>query len=465
MNSSDLEIVVKVRDEASKKLDAIGDTMQKSFKIGVAAAAAAATAVVAFGVSAVKAFADSQVQMARFSATMNSVTGVTEEHKNKILEAAAATRKLGFSDETASNVLAMFYQRTKSVTEATKLNALAMDLARAKGIDLAQAGEMITLVLSGNARALKQYGIELDETKTPLEALGELQVKVGGQAQAFAGTLTGKMTRLGETFGDLKEKIGEALSNLGGGGVLDFAIRLLERLEKIDFAGLFAKWRDSISSFISTFSEANGLVSGAQELWSMFVEFFNNYLKPSWDGLIATIKENKEFLIELLGAFAKFIAVIGAGVVLAALTALVVIFESLGAAIKWVKWFTDSLGEAFRDLATWIDKAFTSMSKFADKFGLSTLSANLKGIGSAVSGFFGGARAMGGPVTGGTPYMVGERGPELFVPGQNGTIVPNGVGGGMAITVNINGGMYLSEDAAEMMGDLIIDRLKMSSVI
>lgn len=37
----------------------------------------------------------------------------------------------------------------------------------------------------------------------------------------------------------------------------------------------------------------------------------------------------------------------------------------------------------------------------------------------------GGKRALGGPVTAGTPYLVGERGPELFVPGSNGGIVPN----------------------------------------
>lgn len=34
-------------------------------------------------------------------------------------------------------------------------------------------------------------------------------------------------------------------------------------------------------------------------------------------------------------------------------------------------------------------------------------------------------RAIGGPVTGGGLYMVGERGPELFVPQHSGTIVPN----------------------------------------
>lgn len=34
-------------------------------------------------------------------------------------------------------------------------------------------------------------------------------------------------------------------------------------------------------------------------------------------------------------------------------------------------------------------------------------------------------RAAGGPVTGNTPYVVGEKGPELFVPKSSGTIIPN----------------------------------------
>jgi hypothetical protein len=37
----------------------------------------------------------------------------------------------------------------------------------------------------------------------------------------------------------------------------------------------------------------------------------------------------------------------------------------------------------------------------------------------------GSGRASGGPVMGGEMYMVGERGPEMFVPNQSGTIVPN----------------------------------------
>lgn len=42
-----------------------------------------------------------------------------------------------------------------------------------------------------------------------------------------------------------------------------------------------------------------------------------------------------------------------------------------------------------------------------------------------------GKRAAGGPVAGGSAYLVGERGPELFVPRDSGTILPNSVTSGI----------------------------------
>ena len=49
----------------------------------------------------------------------------------------------------------------------------------------------------------------------------------------------------------------------------------------------------------------------------------------------------------------------------------------------------------------------------------------------------GGGKAIGGPVQRGKPYVVGERGPELFVPSRTGSIVPNdGMSGGGQIVVN-----------------------------
>lgn len=56
------------------------------------------------------------------------------------------------------------------------------------------------------------------------------------------------------------------------------------------------------------------------------------------------------------------------------------------------------------------------------------------------------ARASGGPVTGGRPYLVGEMGPELFVPGRSGTIIPNGSGGGGNVNIVVNG--WVGDDVA-----------------
>lgn len=61
-------------------------------------------------------------------------------------------------------------------------------------------------------------------------------------------------------------------------------------------------------------------------------------------------------------------------------------------------------------------------------------------LGDLTSGILGlfEARAFGGPVNAGQPYLVGERGPELFMPQTAGRINPTiGGGGGVNITMNV----------------------------
>jgi len=50
----------------------------------------------------------------------------------------------------------------------------------------------------------------------------------------------------------------------------------------------------------------------------------------------------------------------------------------------------------------------------------------------------GAGRAIGGPVVAGRSYVVGERGPELFTPGQSGGITPNNQLGGQPVQVTYN---------------------------
>jgi tape measure domain-containing protein len=61
------------------------------------------------------------------------------------------------------------------------------------------------------------------------------------------------------------------------------------------------------------------------------------------------------------------------------------------------------------------------------------------GVTPATSGLdFSGAFANGGRPAVGKAALVGERGPELFVPDRAGTIVPNGAMGGANVTVNVD---------------------------
>ena len=82
---------------------------------------------------------------------------------------------------------------------------------------------------------------------------------------------------------------------------------------------------------------------------------------------------------------------------------------------------------------------------------LKAMSAS-SGIGSFISAAFGGGKANGGPVTSGTPYMVGERGPEMFIPNNSGTIVPNGTGGGGSPNINLSiDARGSTQDAVQML--------------
>ena len=57
-----------------------------------------------------------------------------------------------------------------------------------------------------------------------------------------------------------------------------------------------------------------------------------------------------------------------------------------------------------------------------------------KGLGGFLGGIIGGLFANGGQPPVGKPSIVGERGPELFVPSTKGTIIPNGGFGGDSVT-------------------------------
>jgi len=109
--------------------------------------------------------------------------------------------------------------------------------------------------------------------------------------------------------------------------------------------------------------------------------------------------------------------------------------ERLNAAKERMKGLIQGIGGAIESgLVNGIEAAVTGAQSLQD-----VLAGVLKDIGKMLISFgirsllsgvnIGGVplvgKAVGGPVAGGTPYVVGEKGPELFVPGASGTIIPN----------------------------------------
>lgn len=77
----------------------------------------------------------------------------------------------------------------------------------------------------------------------------------------------------------------------------------------------------------------------------------------------------------------------------------------------------------------------------------------------------GGSWARGGVPSPGTVNLVGEEGPELFIPNQRGTVIPASKSGGTGTVININvsGNTVLSDDGAEQIGDMIFNRLRLQT--
>lgn len=105
--------------------------------------------------------------------------------------------------------------------------------------------------------------------------------------------------------------------------------------------------------------------------------------------------------------------------------------------------FTDLLFEgknSFAELAQFALKELAKIVLFQSVFGplASGISGGLAGTGflAGVNSF--GKRASGGPVSGGLGYLIGERGPEVFIPSSSGQIIPNrAIASGSTSTNNV----------------------------
>jgi len=158
---------------------------------------------------------ENEVANAKLIASLKAMGDTSKETYAQINNLANSLVNLGFSDNEVMDSFSILITATQSVSDATHLNALAMDMARKKSIPLAEAASTLARGTQGNARAFKEFGVSLDQSLPKQEAINkaltELQQRVGGQAQAATQTLAVKIEILHAKFELMAENVGNVV--------------------------------------------------------------------------------------------------------------------------------------------------------------------------------------------------------------------------------------------------------------
>lgn len=206
-----------------------------------------------------------------------------------------------------------------------------------------------------------------------------------------------------------------------------------------------------------------------RKLGELIADFANWFIDDGLEMIVTKLGEWAKAFLEwvgplippLLRELVKLLVEIGKWMLTTALPTLISLAARWAAAL--VNWVIDVAPDVLRELGILIADAASALADGALQLGKDLVDAIVDGIrsvGSRVGGaladllpgsgflsdlgsFFSG-RAAGGPVSAGSPYLVGETGPELFVPTGAGTIMNNNrlgmIGGGgdtFNITVNM----------------------------
>lgn len=274
-NEAQIKAVITADDRASSVLKGFGSHVEsignkvadvaKVAAIGIAAAGAAATA---FAVSSVKAFEDSQNQIAQTNAVLKStggVAGIAAFEVTKLANSLQKTTK--FSDEevrSAENLLLTFTAIGKDIfPQATKT---VLDMATALGEDTKSASIQLGKALQDpilGITALRRVGVNFsDKQKDVIQSLvdtgkkaeaqklilKELQVEFGGSAEAAGKTFAGQLAILKNSFNDVQESIGLVIVK----GLTPLVGKMAEFLNKFQWEAIMDAATESIKSFFYT---------------------------------------------------------------------------------------------------------------------------------------------------------------------------------------------------------------------
>jgi phage-related protein len=441
---ADLDGLRKGVNGASSEVEGFGSKVAKFGKMAGAAFAAAGVAAAAYAgkllVDGVKAAIEDEAAQAKLATTLTNVTGATTKQIAAVESQITKTSLLtGITDDELRPSFERLLRATSDSDKALKLQAVAIDVAAGSGKSLEAVTNAMSKAAEGNAGSLAKLGVGLTAAQLKTMSMDEITAQLaetfGGQASQQADTFQGKMQRLSVAFNEGKETVGSFVLDAITPMVSGFVNSVIPAVQKLaeelgpKLTPIFIALRDYIQDYvIPTFTA----------IWSFITEYvipaIGSVLTPIIDGLrsafekvTSKIAENESKLKPfkaLLELIAKVIRDVVAPVIG---TILGRAFDTLGTAISFV------IG-LFSNLVNVVNSAFNAIKNIVNFIKNNPVT---QAVGGAIDNIFGGGRANGGPVSRGTSYVVGERGPELFVPNTSGKIIPNGGSDGRGNTINL----------------------------
>jgi phage-related protein len=416
-------------------------------KAGLAFAAAGAAAAAYAGkllVDGVKAAIEDEAAQAKLATTLTNVTGATDKQIAAVESQITKTSLLtGLTDDELRPSFERLVRATSNSDEALKLQATAIDVAAGSGKSLEAVTNAMAKAAEGNTGSLAKLGIGLTAAQLKTMSMEEITAKLastfGGQAAEKADTFQGKMERLQVAFNEGKETVGSFVLDAITPMVSGFVNNVIPAVQKLSeelgpkltpvFQFLTGYIRDTVLPTFKNIFEfiQNFVIPAVRDFLTPVI----NGLRAAFEKVTSKIKENEE-------KFKPFVAFLKATAEFVRDTLAPILGKVLGGAFKVLGTAIGFIIDLFANLIDTINTAFNAIKAIVDFIKNNPVT---KFIGGAFDTVFGGGKAMGGPVNASTSYVVGERGPELFMPNRSGTIIPNNklAGGGTVINLTVNG--------------------------
>lgn len=216
MAKNEATLLIRIKQLGSDALDKIGSSLKAIGEVSSVVGGALFT----FGAMAIKAFKESEAASNKLSQTMVQQGVYTRELKNQYdAMAESLSQKSLFEDEAITNAQAILQTQLGEIKVSKELMQATLDLAQAKGIDLASAAEMVGKSVGTSTNALARQGITITQTTDKSDrlsqAITQLNSKFGGQAEAATQGL-GALDMLKKTAGEFLEAVGGRLAPVVG---------------------------------------------------------------------------------------------------------------------------------------------------------------------------------------------------------------------------------------------------------